>query len=146
MAGWLALELNGLWLIWGLIVLGFACLPSIYNGLLRREQIPAESATSSPPLKLKYILYPPLLIIAFYQIVGYMLEGTFQGLAAAVLAVMVLVIAFLVLRHYVDGSVAALTGIEATFLSPGTLVSLVLAGGLIGAAGSALSLRRYLAV
>ena len=78
MAGWLALELNGLWLIWGLIVLGFACLPLIYNGLLRREQIPAESATSSPPLKLKYILYPPLLIIAFYQIVGYMLEGTFQ--------------------------------------------------------------------
>ena len=78
MAAWLALELNGLWLIWGLIVVGFVCLPSIYNGLLRREQIPAESTQSRPPLKLKYILYPPLIVIAFYQIVGYMLEGTFQ--------------------------------------------------------------------
>ncbi|MEM6957027.1 MAG: permease-like cell division protein FtsX [Myxococcota bacterium] len=76
----------------------------------------------------------------------FVLEGTFQGLAAALLAVTVLVIAFLVLRHSIDGSVAALTGIEATFLGPGTLVGLVLAGGLIGAAGSALSLRRYLAV
>ena len=78
MAGWLALELNGLWLIWGLIVLSFLALPRVYAGLLRREQIPAESATDSPPLRLKYVFYPPLLAIAFYMIAGYMLEGTFQ--------------------------------------------------------------------
>ena len=78
MAGWLALELNGLWLIWGLIVLGFLALPRVYAGLLRREQIPAESATESPPLRLKYVFYPPLMAIAFYMIAGYMLEGTFQ--------------------------------------------------------------------
>ncbi|MGA0234504.1 MAG: MFS transporter [Alphaproteobacteria bacterium] len=78
MAGWLALELNGLWLIWSLIVLGFLALPRVYAGLLRREQIPAESATESPPLRLKYVFYPPLMAIAFYMIAGYMLEGTFQ--------------------------------------------------------------------
>ena len=78
MAGWLALELNGLWLIWGLIVLGFLALPRVYAGLLRREQIPAESTTESPPLRLKYVFYPPLMAIAFYMIAGYMLEGTFQ--------------------------------------------------------------------
>ena len=78
MAGWLALELNGLWLIWSLIVLGFLALPRVYAGLLRREQIPAESATESSPLRLKYVFYPPLMAIAFYMIAGYMLEGTFQ--------------------------------------------------------------------
>ena len=36
MAGWLALKLNGVWLIWGLIGLGFLALPTVYNGMLRR--------------------------------------------------------------------------------------------------------------
>ncbi|MFT5354588.1 MAG: cell division transport system permease protein [Polyangiales bacterium] len=76
----------------------------------------------------------------------FVLEGTFQGLAAALLAVVVLVISFLVIQHHLDGSVAALTGIQAQFLAPSVLVALVVGGGLVGALGSALSLRRYLAV
>jgi MFS family permease len=82
MAGWLALELNGIWLIWGLIVLSFLALPKVYDGLMRREQIPAESTKESAPLKLKYMLYPPLIAVAFYMIAGYMLEGTFQDWGA----------------------------------------------------------------
>lgn len=82
MAGWLALKLNGLWLILGLIVLGFLALPTVYGGLLRREQIPAESTAKPQPLKLRYMLYPPLIAIAFYMVAGYMLEGTFQDWGA----------------------------------------------------------------
>lgn len=82
MAGWLFLELNGIWLIWGLIALSFLALPKVYGGLMRREQIPAESTSESPPLKLKYMFYPPLIAVAFYMIAGYMLEGTFQDWGA----------------------------------------------------------------
>ncbi len=76
----------------------------------------------------------------------FVLEGTFQGIAAALLAVVVLIGSFLVLRHHIDGSVAALTGIQATFIDPLMLVALIIGGGVVGAIGSALSLRRYLAV
>lgn len=76
----------------------------------------------------------------------FVVEGTFQGFAAAVLAVLVLLVGFLTLRSELDASLAALTGIRAAFLQPWMLVALVLGGALIGAAGSALSLRRYLTV
>ena len=76
----------------------------------------------------------------------FVLEGTFQGVAAALLAVLVLSLSFLIVRHHLDGSVAALTGIRATFIDPLTLVMLIVGGGLVGALGSAMSLRRYLSV
>lgn len=90
MAGWLALKLDGLWLIWGLVVLGFLALPTVYSGLLRREQIPAESTATRAPLRLKYMLYPPLIGIALYMIAGYMLEGTFQDWGALLIREMML--------------------------------------------------------
>jgi hypothetical protein len=49
-------------------------------------------------------------------------------------------------RDELDATVAALTGVRAAFLHPIALVSLTLGGAAVGAIGSALSLRRYLAV
>jgi cell division transport system permease protein len=76
----------------------------------------------------------------------FVVEGTFQGFAAAALAVFVLLVGFMLLRGELDASLAALTGIRAAFLQPWMLAALVVGGALIGAAGSALSLRRYLTV
>ncbi len=76
----------------------------------------------------------------------FVLEGMFQGFASAFVAVVVLFFAFLAMRSHVDASVASLTGMRTVFLRPWALVSLVVGGAIIGAVGSALSLRRYLAV
>lgn len=76
----------------------------------------------------------------------FVLEGTFQGLVSAVVAVVALVAAFFALRGHLDASIAALTGMRAVFLEPWMLVAILGGGALIGALGSALSLRRYLAV
>lgn len=76
----------------------------------------------------------------------FLLEGVFQGAVASLLAIAVLVAGFLVVRGDADTTLAAITGVRFTFLSPLVLVSLVLGGGFVGALGSALSLRRYLAV
>ncbi len=76
----------------------------------------------------------------------FLIEGVFQGAVSSLIALTVLVIGFLVMRDDLDTTLAALTGIRFAFLSPLTLVSLFVGGGLVGALGSALSLRRYLAV
>lgn len=76
----------------------------------------------------------------------FVVEGMFQGLAAALLAVLVLVASFVALRGHLDGSLAALTGVRAAFLEPWMLIALVFGGAFVGALGSAVSLRRYLVV
>ncbi len=76
----------------------------------------------------------------------FVLEGMFQGFASALVAVVVLFFAYLALRGHVDSSIASLTGMRTVFLRPWALVSLVVGGAIVGALGSALSLRRYLAV
>lgn len=76
----------------------------------------------------------------------FLLEGVFQGFVSAFFAVMVLMVGYLVLRQDFDATLAALTGVRVTFLSPFTLVGLLLGGAAVGAVGSAISLRRYLAV
>jgi len=76
----------------------------------------------------------------------FVLEGTFQGFVSAVLAVVVLMIGYFALRSDVDSTIVALTGGHSVFIEPWLLVALVVGGGGIGAAGSALSLRRYLSV
>jgi len=76
----------------------------------------------------------------------FVLEGALQGFVAALTAVVVLLVGYLLLRGQVDDTLATLTGVRATFLSPVVALGLVLGGGAVGAIGSAVSLRRYLAV
>ena len=76
----------------------------------------------------------------------FVLEGTFQGLLSATIAVSILLIGFFALRGHLDGTLAALTGMRAAFLEPWMLVAIMVGGAAIGALGSAFSLRRYLAV
>ena len=76
----------------------------------------------------------------------FVLEGMFQGFTSALLAVGALLIGYLSLRGYVDSSLAALTGSRVVFLSAWTMLALLFGGALIGAIGSAFSVRRYLAV
>lgn len=76
----------------------------------------------------------------------FVVEGAFQGLLAAAIALVLLLVGFLLLRGVVDESVATLTGVRAVFLNPLVALLLVVGGAGIGALGSALSLRRYLAV
>ncbi len=76
----------------------------------------------------------------------FVLEGMFQGFASALLAVLALLVGYLVLHEPVDSTLAALTGSRVVFLGAWTLVALLVGGALIGAIGSAVSVRRYLSV
>ena len=76
----------------------------------------------------------------------FVLEGTFQGFASAALAVIFLFAGFLSIRGHLDDSVAALTGIQAAFLDGWMVLLLIVGGAAVGAIGSALSVKRYLAV
>ena len=90
MAGWLALELNGLYLIWILDFAAIFVVFYVFQGLLRREQITAESTDDRPPIKLRYLFYGPLLVVAAYQIIGFMLESSFQDWGAFLVRELVL--------------------------------------------------------
>jgi cell division transport system permease protein len=74
------------------------------------------------------------------------LEGIVQGFTSALLAVLALLAGYLTLHQSVDATLAALTGSRIVFLSAWTMLALLLGGAVIGAIGSALSVRRYLSV
>lgn len=76
----------------------------------------------------------------------FVVEGSLQGALASLLAIVLLLSMYTALRGYVEGTFGALMGVRTTFLHPLTAFALVAGGGMIGAAGSALSLRRYLRV
>lgn len=76
----------------------------------------------------------------------FVVEGAAQGFASALFSLVLLLAGYLFLRRQIDATVAALTGIETVFLHPGVIVALLAGGGTVGACGSAISLRRYLAV
>lgn len=76
----------------------------------------------------------------------FVLEGTLQGLASATLSILILVVLFLTLRSQVDSTLGPLTGMRLSFLSPLVVLGIVMAGALAGALGSAVSIRRYMAV
>jgi cell division transport system permease protein len=76
----------------------------------------------------------------------FVIEGSLQAAAAASVALVLLLIAYFSLRGYVEGTLSAVTGVRTVFLDPLTALYIVLGGGLMGALGSALSLRRYLQV
>ncbi|MDD9945863.1 MAG: permease-like cell division protein FtsX [Myxococcales bacterium] len=76
----------------------------------------------------------------------FIVEGILQGLTASVLSLVLLGISYLSLRGQVEDTVVTLTGMQVVFLGPLTVLGVVCGGGLVGALGSALSLRRYLSV
>lgn len=76
----------------------------------------------------------------------FLVEGAAQGMVSALLALVLLFAIFLGVREPLDETIAAMAGVRTLFLPPTLALALVLGGGLLGAAGSAISLRRYLTV
>ena len=76
----------------------------------------------------------------------FVLEGTLQGLGAALLALILLLGAYVGLRAPIDAALATFAGMRLVFLTPAMGVGLLLGGALVGALGSMLSVRRYVAV
>ena len=76
----------------------------------------------------------------------FLLEGVMQAVAAAVLAMLALLELYFAVRGQLEATLGAVTGVRTAFLQPTTALAIVLGGGLAGAVGSALSLRRYLRV
>lgn len=76
----------------------------------------------------------------------FLIEGAVQGFISSALAVALLFLAFIFCREQVDSTLAVLAGVRTVFLGPSVVLTLILAGAMVGAAGSVISLRRYLAV
>jgi cell division transport system permease protein len=76
----------------------------------------------------------------------FLFEGVVQGVASAMLAMLLLLIGYLAMRGHIEATLSTLTGVRTSFLSPLTVVAVIVAAGAVGALGSALSLRRYLQV
>ncbi len=76
----------------------------------------------------------------------FVLEGVIQAVSASALAMLLLFIAYLGLHHHVEATLTTLTGVRTVFLAPLTVLATITASGVVGAVGSALSLRRYLNV
>lgn len=76
----------------------------------------------------------------------FLVEGAVQGMLSALVALAILLITFLLLRGHLDGTLAAIAGTRTVFLHPMVALALIAGGAMLGATGSALSLRRYLAV
>ena len=76
----------------------------------------------------------------------FVLEGMFQGLVAATVAILVLVCGYLALSEQVDATLAALLGGKTTFLDLWVVLALLVGGAAIGALSSAVSVHRYLKV
>jgi cell division transport system permease protein len=74
------------------------------------------------------------------------LEGALQGLIAAGLSMVLLVVGYLVLRGHIDATLAPVAGLRLSFLHPLAVLGIVFAGALAGAIGSAVSIRRYMSV
>lgn len=76
----------------------------------------------------------------------FLIEGAMQAAAAAVVALVLLLIAYLGMHGYIEATLSAVTGIRTVFLDPLVVLAIVAGGACMGALGSALSLRRYLHV
>ncbi len=76
----------------------------------------------------------------------FVIEGSLQAMAAALTSLLLLLILYLSMRGYVEGALGAVTHVRTVFLDPLSALCIVIGGGMMGALGSALSLRRYLQV
>jgi len=76
----------------------------------------------------------------------YVLESTIQGAIGATAAVAVLALLFFLVKSRLDADLTGLFGLDPMFLPPLAVLGLVATGGLLGAMGGALGLRRLTAV
>jgi cell division transport system permease protein len=76
----------------------------------------------------------------------FLLEGAIQAAAAAFVSMLLLLFAYLALRGTLESTLSAITGVRLSFLPPLTMLAVIFGGAIIGAFGSALSLRRHLRV
>jgi len=76
----------------------------------------------------------------------FVVEGGIQGLASASISLLVLAAVYFALRAKLDAAIAPLLGMPLTFLHPGVVATLLIGGGLLGAVGGALAIRRYMVV
>lgn len=72
-------------------------------------------------------------------------EGIFQGVAAALIALLALGVFYYGFRAELDLGVRLFFGGETVFFGPAAIVGFIFGGALMGGLGSTLSLRRYLA-
>ncbi|HLU47488.1 MAG TPA: FtsX-like permease family protein, partial [Planctomycetota bacterium] len=75
----------------------------------------------------------------------FIVEGVFQGAAAALIAIVTLAVFYFGFRSEIDLGVRLFFGGETLFFGPGAIVGFLIGGALMGGLGSTLSLRRYLA-
>ncbi len=76
----------------------------------------------------------------------FVVEGAVQGLTAAAIAIILSGALFLVFRSSLDAALRAFSGIGASFLHPTMVLAVLVGGAVVGAAGSAGALRRYLSI
>ncbi len=76
----------------------------------------------------------------------YVIEGSLQGALGAAGALALLAVLFLLVRGRLDGELAALVGVEPTFLPWPVAVGMVALGAILGAAAALASLRKLVAV
>lgn len=76
----------------------------------------------------------------------FVLEGAIQGALGAAGAVAILGVLFVVVRGRLDTELAALVGVDPTFLPWPLAVGMVALGGVLGAAAALVSLRKLVAV
>ena len=76
----------------------------------------------------------------------FLVEGVLQAVTASTVAMVLLLFAYLATHNHIEATLAALTGVSTVFLSPSTVFGVIACSGIVGALGSALSLRRYLQV
>jgi len=76
----------------------------------------------------------------------FVLEGVIQAVSASTIAVLLLLGGYLLAHQHIEATLSALTGTGMVFLSPWTVAVTIVSAGIVGAVGSAWSLRRYLQV
>jgi cell division transport system permease protein len=76
----------------------------------------------------------------------FLIEGSAQGALGAMAALTLLALLFLVVRGRLDGELAALIGVDPTFLPWPVVVGMIGAGALLGMIAAALGLRKLVTV
>jgi len=76
----------------------------------------------------------------------FLVEGVLQAVMSASVAMLLLLVAYLLMRGRIEAALSELTGVTSVFLSPLTVCGIIAIAGVIGGLGSAWSLRRHLQV